>query len=123
MLISLNSSGPSTAAGNAAALAEYASKVAAPPAAAPAPSAPAPGAAKPAPTRAALDQAVENLNKFTQMAARDLRFSVDEQTGRTVVKVVDVATDTVLRQIPNEEALALSHMLDKMHGLLVRDQA
>lgn len=75
------------------------------------------------PLRAELEQAVKTLNKLPAIEAQDVRFSIDEDTGRTVVKVIDVATDTVLRQIPNAEALALSRSLDKMQGLLLRDKA
>lgn len=120
MLVSLNSGSPSTAAGNPSPILETPAK-----AAVEAPVA-VPRAAEPAKrnvSRAELEKAVQTLNKFTEMAAQDVRFSIDEQSGKTVVKVVDVETQTVLRQIPNAEALALSHSLDRMQGLLVRDQA
>jgi flagellar protein FlaG len=40
-----------------------------------------------------------------------------------VVRVVDTATDQVIRQIPSEVALAISQSLEKLQGLLVRQQA
>jgi flagellar protein FlaG len=50
-------------------------------------------------------EAVQNLNDFVQKTRRELNFSVDEQTGRTVVKVIDHETKDVIRQIPAEEIL------------------
>ena len=40
-----------------------------------------------------------------------------------MVKVVDVQTNAVLRQIAYEEMLELAKDLDRMQGLLVRQQA
>ena len=55
--------------------------------------------------------AVRRLNEYVQETQRDLRFSIDEETGRTVVRVVDSATQEVIRQIPPEEVLALAREL------------
>lgn len=52
--------------------------------------------------------AVRNLNDFVQNSRRELNFSVDDQTGRTVVKVIDHETKEVIRQIPAEEVLAVA---------------
>jgi flagellar protein FlaG len=81
----------------------------------------APAAAEP--SRSELESAVKTLNKFTEMAAQDVQFSIDDESGKTVVKVIDVETQTVLRQFPNAEALSISRSLDKMQGLLLRDKA
>ena len=76
------------------------------------------------PDRAAVEKAVEKLNQSTQFASQGLRFSIDDETGKTVVKVIDTATQNVVRQIPSVDALALAHAIDKMqHGLLLRDKA
>ena len=47
-----------------------------------------------------------------------LRFSVHEPTGRTVVRVVDKETETLIREIPPEEFLNLAARLDEMIGIL-----
>jgi flagellar protein FlaG len=52
-------------------------------------------------------------------AATSLRFHVDEDTGKTIVSVVDPASGEVLRQIPNDEALAIAKALGREHGALV----
>ncbi|MGJ7914687.1 flagellar protein FlaG [Massilia sp. LXY-6] len=75
------------------------------------------------PAREAVEKAVARLNEHTQFTAQGLRFSIDEESGKTVVKIVDSATQEVLRQFPSAEALALSHSIDKMQGLLLREKA
>ena len=72
---------------------------------------------------AELSNAVADLNKMARTASQGVRFSVDEDTGRTVVKVVDTQTDTVLRQIPTVEALKLWRSIEKMQGVMLRDSA
>jgi flagellar protein FlaG len=53
-------------------------------------------------------EAVQNLNDFVQKTRRELNFSVDELTGRAVVKVIDHETKKVIRQIPAEEVMQMA---------------
>ncbi|MGL5630990.1 MAG: flagellar protein FlaG [Azovibrio sp.] len=71
----------------------------------------------------ALNRSVETMNKLMKSLNNSLRFSVDEDTGKTVVKVIDSTTQEVIKQFPSEEALALTKALDKVTGLLVEQQA
>jgi flagellar protein FlaG len=75
------------------------------------------------PGHAELGNAVADLNKVAQANAQGVRFSVDEDSGRTIVKVVDTQTDAVLRQIPSVEALKLWRSIEKMQGVMLRDKA
>jgi flagellar protein FlaG len=70
-----------------------------------------------------LQKSVEKIQKFVNLAACDMEFSIDEESGRTVVKVVDRETKDVIRQIPSQEALDLAQALDKLQGLLIRQKA
>ena len=72
---------------------------------------------------AALRRAVESINRRLEQSVNNLRFSVDDDTGKVVVKVLDTATEQVIRQIPSEEALAISRSLEKLQGLLLNQQA
>lgn len=74
-------------------------------------------------TPSQLQQALEEVQAVIQPVARDLLFSVDTDTGKTVVKIVDSATDEVIRQMPSEELIAIAKALDKLQGLLVKQQA
>ncbi len=71
-----------------------------------------------------LDAAVSKLNDFVQNVQRDLSFSVDKDTGQTVVKVYDVKTKEVIRQIPAEETLKLAASIDKQVAqLFIKEKA
>jgi flagellar protein FlaG len=99
------------------------------PARAAAPAQPAPEGIKSAgdktaqPSRTEVHEALKKIEQLVQPAARDLRFSVDEDTGITVVKLIDTETQTVLRQIPTPEVIEISKALDKLQGLLVKEKA
>lgn len=67
--------------------------------------------------------AVDKVNQVVQAMATDLRFSVDEDTGIRVVKLIDMADKSVIRQYPPEEILAIAKGLDKLHGLLAKEKA
>lgn len=75
------------------------------------------------PSKDELDKAVKDLNDFVGAVNTDLRFSVDEESGKTVVKVIDEATKEVIKQFPSKEALAIAKALDSIKGLLVQQKA
>ena len=71
-----------------------------------------------------LKKAVQDLTRGVQNLQRSLQFSIDEASGRTVIKVVDKETQEVIRQIPEEDVLALAARLeDAQAGMLVKDEA
>lgn len=74
-------------------------------------------------SKEALDAAVNKLNEFVAPALQSIVFSMDSELDRMVVKVIDTSTQKVLRQIPNEEVLAISRTLDKLQGLVIRQTA
>lgn len=69
-----------------------------------------------------LAQAVNQIQDVIKQTAQSLQFSIDKDTGTTVVKVVDTESKKVLRQIPSEEVLEIAKALDKLQGLLVRQK-
>lgn len=69
-----------------------------------------------------IDKAVADINKAMQSHSQDLRFSVDTDSKRVVVKIIDQQTNQVLRQIPTEEALEISKSLDKLKGVLIKQE-
>lgn len=75
------------------------------------------------PSGSDMEAAVKTLNEFTGMAAQNVQFSIDHDSGKTVVKVVDTQTQEVLRQIPNADALSLSRSLGKLQGMLIHEKA
>ena len=77
------------------------------------------------PPQEKLKAALADLQSKVQSAAPDLQlsFSVDKDTDRPVVKVVDARTNEVIRQIPSKEILQLDKDIDKLQGLLLDKQA
>ena len=70
-----------------------------------------------------LEKAVKDLSEGAQNTQRSLQFSIDESSGRTVIKVIDKITQEIIRQIPEEEVLALAARLEKGNGRLLQDEA
>jgi len=68
---------------------------------------------------AAIEERVVELNSYMQNLNRSLQFSVDEQSGDTVIKVIDSETDELIRQIPAEELLVLRSSLEEYRGMLL----
>lgn len=70
-----------------------------------------------------VQQALDEVRKAITPVAQDLLFSIDEDTGKTIVRVVDASTDEVIRQIPSEEIISIAKALDKLQGLLIQQKA
>jgi flagellar protein FlaG len=86
--------------------------------------APAAGAAKkPDPSRDEVDAAVKKLNDSMLGSSQTLQFSVDHDTKKIVVKLIDQDTKEVVRQMPSEEALriakSIDESMDKLQGRLI----
>ncbi len=60
-----------------------------------------------------LDKAVQQINDNEQVVRREIKFNIDEDSGKTVIKIMDMTTNEVIRQIPNEEALVFARKLNE----------
>lgn len=60
-----------------------------------------------------IDQAVQSMNDYVQLVNRQLEFSIDEKSGRTVITVRDKDTQEIIRQIPDDEALRFARKLQQ----------
>lgn len=72
-----------------------------------------------------INEAVKKINQTIGSMNKNvgLEFSTDEDTKLRLVKVIDVTSKEVLRQIPTEEVINIAKAIDKLQGLLVRDKA
>lgn len=70
-----------------------------------------------------VEQVVKEVKQAVEPMAQNLEFSIDQDTGHTVVKVIDTATREVVRQIPSEELMSIAHSIDKLRGLLLNQKA
>ncbi|MDR8524478.1 flagellar protein FlaG [Shewanella fidelis] len=71
----------------------------------------------------ALMSVTDELNDMMSLMRKGLAFRVDEDSGQSVVSVMDVASGDVIRQIPNEEALELAQKLAEVAGFLLKTEA
>lgn len=67
----------------------------------------------------AMKTAASQIEAYLKSIGRELKFSVDEVTGDTVVTVRDAQSGEVIRQIPNEEALRLARALGNQPNALI----
>jgi flagellar protein FlaG len=70
-----------------------------------------------------VEDVVSDLNELVRNLHRELQFSVDRDSGDTVIKVVDKETDEVVRQIPSEELMDLRQRLQDAAGAIFEDSA
>ncbi len=75
------------------------------------------------PSIAQVAEAVKGINKAIQTISQNVEFSIDEDSDRAIVKVIDRETKEVIRQMPSKEALEIAKALDKVQGLLIKQQA
>lgn len=74
-------------------------------------------------SRSELEKAVKDVSEFVKTANNSLQFSIDDDLGVTVVKVIDTGTKEIIRQIPSEEMLSIAKALGSIKGLLVQQKA
>jgi len=78
-----------------------------------------------------IEDTVSDLNSFVQNIQRGIQFSVQEETGRSVVTVTDRDSGDVIRSFPSEDVLAMAAYLaenkaqseDVARGMLVNESA
>ena len=69
-----------------------------------------------------VEDAVKRLADFVAPTNSEINFSIDEESGVRVVKILDSQSKEVLRQFPSEEAIQLAQALDKLQGLFVKEK-
>jgi flagellar protein FlaG len=75
------------------------------------------------PDRNTVEAAARSVREFVQPINSNLEFSVNDDTGQLVVRIIDRSTKEVIRQMPSEEMLALAKALDSIKGLFVKQTA
>ncbi len=65
-----------------------------------------------------MDALAKELNEAMRIINTKLSFTVDKATNKTVVKVFDADTQTLIRQIPPEEMLRVAARITELLGVL-----
>ena len=58
-----------------------------------------------------IEKEVQNLQEFSKLQGWTVNFSVEKDLEQVVIKVMDANTNSMIRQIPSEELLAISKRL------------
>jgi len=62
---------------------------------------------------AEISETVTEINDIIRGVQRDLAFNVDQDSGRTIIRVIDSESGELIRQIPSEDLLAIAtHLRD-----------
>jgi flagellar protein FlaG len=67
--------------------------------------------------------AAQAANEALVQRQAALEFTVDADTHRVVVRLVDTQERKVLRQVPSEEMLAIAKAVERMELTLLRNRA
>ena len=70
---------------------------------------------------ALIEQAVNDLADYASSHQRSLSFSVNKDTGDTIIVVRDSLTEEVVRQIPSEFAVQLAQNLNRLRETFQAD--
>jgi len=68
-----------------------------------------------------MEDVVEEVNQFVQSVQRDLHFSVDEDSGMTIIRVRDKESGELIRQIPEDIFLSMAQNLKDGQSLQLLD--
>lgn len=71
---------------------------------------------------AELKSSVEAINRFLKVNS-EVQFSIDDASGRSVIKVIDTESKKILRQFPSEQVMEMSKDLSGLKGFLVNNKA
>jgi flagellar protein FlaG len=76
------------------------------------------------PSAEQLQQATDKINQVMQQSNQRLEFnfSVDADTKKSIVRVVDATTGKLVRQIPPEATLAIARSIDQFQKSLLFSQ-
>jgi flagellar protein FlaG len=62
-------------------------------------------------------------SKGIELLDTRLTFTIDEDTGETVISIIDSETGEVIKKIPPDEILSLKKRIGEMIGLLLDEKA
>ncbi|MEI6896500.1 MAG: flagellar protein FlaG [Psychromonas sp.] len=65
-----------------------------------------------------ITETVKDMNSLFTNMNRNLSFTVDSQSGESIIIVKDAENDEMIRQIPSEELLVLRKKMDDVIGIL-----
>ncbi|MND48629.1 flagellar protein FlaG [compost metagenome] len=65
-------------------------------------------------SQADIEKQVQNLQEFGKLQGWTVNFSVEQELGQVVIKVMDAETRSMIRQIPSEELIAINKRIQAL---------
>ena len=69
-----------------------------------------------------VEESIKKLNHMVQNYHRSIEFTVDQSTNELIVKVYNLDTGELIRQIPEEQTVKLALHFDQMIGMILDDK-
>ncbi|MGE5613324.1 MAG: flagellar protein FlaG [Bacillota bacterium] len=69
-----------------------------------------------------ISEAVEKLNRMFEESNRRFEYSVHEKTNSIIIRVINEATNEVVREIPPEKILDIMASIMELAGLIVDER-
>lgn len=73
-------------------------------------------------TEKIVKEAVEKINKMFEESNRRFEYSVHKKTNNIIIRVIDVETDEVIKEIPPEKILNIMASIMELAGLIVDER-
>ena len=69
-----------------------------------------------------IDNTISETNSKIKMSNTQLQYSIDEETQRISIKIIDKDTDKVIREVPPEETLEAIKKIWEIAGIIVDEK-
>ena len=64
---------------------------------------------------AQLEQAITVVSDFMNQPPRNVNFTKDNDSGKTVIKVFDIESQELIKQFPSEELISIAQKIQALH--------
>jgi len=61
-----------------------------------------------------VEQSIESVANFVNSVNKNVDFLVDEDSGRTIIKVIDVESQELIKQFPSEEIISMAKRIKEL---------
>lgn len=69
-----------------------------------------------------IKRAIETMNKELETSGKKLAYSMHERTNQIMIKVIDIETDEVIKEIPDEKLMDMMADFREASGILVDEK-
>lgn len=74
------------------------------------------------PSQSTIDSTISETNSKIKVSNTQLKYSIDDETQRISIKIIDKDTDKVIREVPPEETLEAIKKIWEIAGIIVDEK-